>query len=68
MVASVLFSFFLLNLSEADFLDWGWRYPFFCAFAINVVALFSRLRLVATDEFAQPSRAAGGSSPRLSSR
>ena len=43
MVASVLFSFFLLNLSEADFLDWGWRYPFFCAFAINVVALFSRL-------------------------
>src|SRR3954467_5549138 len=52
MVASVLFSFFLLNLSEADFLDWGWRYPFFCAFAINVVALFSRLRLVATDEFA----------------
>ena len=53
MVASVLFSFFLLNLSEADFLDWGWRYPFFCAFAINVVALFSRLRLVATDEFAR---------------
>src|SRR3954447_10503087 len=52
MVASVLFSFFLLNLPETDFLDWGWRYPFFCAFAINVVALFSRLRLVATDEFA----------------
>jgi MFS family permease len=53
MVASVLFAFFLLNLSEADFLDWGWRYPFFCAFAVNVVALFSRLRLVATDEFAR---------------
>lgn len=47
----MLFSFFLLNLSEVDFLDWGWRYPFFCAFTINVVALFSRLRLVATDEF-----------------
>ena len=53
MVASVLFSFFLLNLSEADFLDWGWRYPFFCAFAVNVVALFSRLRLVATEEFSR---------------
>ena len=53
MVASVLFAFFLLNLSEADFLEWGWRYPFFCAFAINVVALFSRLRLVATEEFAR---------------
>src|SRR5918997_5189063 len=45
IVAAVLFAFFLLNLSEADFLDWGWRYPFFCAFAVNVVALFSRLRL-----------------------
>jgi len=53
MVAGVLFSFFLLNVSEADFLDWGWRYPFFCAFAVNVVALFSRLRLVATEEFSR---------------
>ncbi len=53
MVASVLFAYFLLTLSEADFLDWGWRYPFFCAFAVNVVALFSRLRLVATDEFSR---------------
>ena len=36
--------------SEEDFLDWGWRYPFFVAFAINVVALFARLRMVATPE------------------
>ena len=35
-----------------DFLDWGWRYPFYVAFAINVVALFARLRLVATNEYA----------------
>jgi MFS family permease len=53
MVAAVLFAFFLLNLSDADFLEWGWRYPFFCAFAVNVVAVFARLRLVATDEFAR---------------
>jgi hypothetical protein len=33
--------------------SWGWRYPFFCAFAINVVALFARLRLVVMDEHAQ---------------
>jgi MFS family permease len=51
MLASALFAFFLANLSEADFLDFGWRYPFFVAFAINVVALFARLRLVATEEF-----------------
>jgi MFS family permease len=53
IVAAVLFAFFMLNLSQQDFLDWGWRYPFFCAFAINVVAMFARLRLVATDEFAR---------------
>jgi len=53
MVASVLFAFFMLNLSDADFLDWGWRYPFFCAFTINVVAVFARLRLVATEEFSR---------------
>src|SRR3546814_20302812 len=40
-----------MNLSAADFLSWGWRYPFFCAFAINVVALFARLRIVSTPDF-----------------
>jgi MFS family permease len=53
MVASALFAYFLANLSAADFLDWGWRYPFFVAFAINVVALFARLRIVVTPEYAQ---------------
>ncbi|SFL45636.1 MFS transporter [Methylorubrum salsuginis] len=51
MVASALFSFFVVNLTPDDFLDWGWRFPFFCAFTINVVALFARLRLIATPEF-----------------
>lgn len=51
IVAAGLFAFFLSTLSSADFLSWGWRYPFFVAFAINVVALFARLRLVATPEF-----------------
>ncbi len=53
MVASGLFAFFLSTLSSDDFLDWGWRYPFFVAFAINAVALFARLRLVATPDFAR---------------
>ena len=53
IVASALFAFFQSNLSTADFLTWGWRYPFFVAFTINVVALFARLRLIATEEFAQ---------------
>ncbi len=53
MIASALFLFLHLTLTEADFLDWGWRYPFFVAFAINVVALFARLRLVLTEEYTQ---------------
>lgn len=51
IVASALFAFFLATLSMEDFLAWGWRYPFFVAFAINVVALFARLRIVATPHF-----------------
>ena len=51
IVASALFAFFAGNLSADDFFDWGWRYPFFVAFAINVVALFARLRMVATPEY-----------------
>jgi MFS family permease len=46
-----VFAFLLNTLNSADFLDWGWRYPFFVAFAINVVALFARLRLISTPEF-----------------
>ncbi len=51
MMASALFAFFMNALSPEDFLDWGWRYPFFVAFAINVVALFARLRIVVTPEY-----------------
>jgi MFS family permease len=50
-LASIVFGYFINNLSNEDFLSWGWRYPFFVAFAINVVALFARLRLVMTKEF-----------------
>ncbi len=50
-IASGLFAYFLANLSSTDFFDWGWRYPFFVAFVINVVALFARLRMVEAAEY-----------------
>lgn len=53
IVASLLFAFLIWALPAADFLDWGWRYPFCVAFAINVVALFARLRIVVTPEYAR---------------
>jgi len=52
-IVAGLFAYLLSDLSSEDFLDWGWRYPFYCAFAINVVALFARLRLVSTNEYAK---------------
>ncbi|MET3930057.1 MFS family permease [Lysobacter sp. OAE881] len=51
IVAASVFAFLYASLSEADLLSWGWRYPFFVAFAINVVALFARLRIVVADEY-----------------
>ncbi|MDZ3831612.1 MAG: MFS transporter [Sphingopyxis sp.] len=53
IVASLLFMFLIASLPAQDFLAWGWRYPFFVAFAINVVALFARLRIVVTPEYAR---------------
>lgn len=53
IIASGLFAFLYSSLSIEDFLEWGWRYPFYVAFAINVVALFARLRLVTTHEYAK---------------
>ncbi len=49
-LASGLFAYFVSRLSAADFLHWGWRYPFFVAFAINLVALFARVTIVSTPE------------------
>lgn len=53
IVAAALFAYLYSSLSDADFYAWGWRYPFFAAMAINVVALFARLRLVVTHEYEQ---------------
>ncbi len=51
ILSASLFLFLIITLSEEDFLAFGWRYPFFVTFAINVVALFARLRLAESDEF-----------------
>lgn len=51
LIACSLFAYLWGSLQSIDFLSWGWRYPFFAAFAINVVALFARLRLVVTHEY-----------------
>lgn len=51
IVAASVFAFLYASLEQRDFLAWGWRYPFYVAFAINVVALFARLRIVVAEEY-----------------
>lgn len=50
-LASAFFIVFVTQLSNAEFLAWGWRFPFFVALALNVLALFARLRMIVTPEF-----------------
>ena len=51
LTASGLFLYLYTNMSQDDFYSFGWRYPFYVAFALNVVALFARLRLVMGEEY-----------------
>ena len=51
IIAAGLFAYLYSSLSQADFLSFGWRYPFFVTLALSVVALFARLRMVVSPEF-----------------
>ena len=53
VLAAGLFAYLYANLTVQEFLAWGWRYPFFVAFAVNVVALFARLRLVVGQSYTE---------------
>lgn len=55
-LAATLYAYLWGHLSAEDFLAWGWRFPFFVAFALNVVALFARLQLVLDDDYADALR------------
>jgi MFS family permease len=50
-----LFAALAASLQPPDFVAWGWRYPFVMGPALNIVALFARLRLVAADPAGWPS-------------
>lgn len=53
VLAAGLFAFIYAHVGAGEFLSWGWRYPFCVAFAINVVALFARLRLVVGQSYTE---------------
>lgn len=53
IIAAALFAYLYSSLTADEFMSYGWRYPFCVAFAINVVALFARLRLVVGQSYTQ---------------
>ena len=50
-LSTVVFGLFSSQLSEAQFLSWGWRVPFLLSVAMVAVGLFIRLRIVETPAF-----------------
>ena len=53
VLAAALFAYIWASLTPQEFIDWGWRYPFFAAFAINIVSLFASLRMVVAPRYAE---------------
>jgi MFS family permease len=48
-LAGGLYLYSAWGASNAEFLDWGWRFPMLAALAINLVGLVARLRLSAAE-------------------
>jgi MFS family permease len=46
LLAVGLFAYSASGISGAEFVAWGWRFPFLVALAVNMVALFARFRLM----------------------
>ncbi|MEM7194027.1 MAG: MFS transporter [Pseudomonadota bacterium] len=51
LISASIFFVLVKFLSPEEFLSWGWRFPFFVVLSLQVVALFARLRLIATPEY-----------------
>lgn len=49
IVAAAVFYVLTGFLTPDEFMQWGWRFAFFAVLAVNLVALFARLRLMRTD-------------------
>lgn len=50
-IAASIFYVLTKYLTPEEFIDWGWRFPFMVVLSLQVVALFTRLRLLDTPEY-----------------
>jgi metabolite-proton symporter len=51
IIANSLFLVLSMNLSEAEFMSWGWRIPFLGSAVMVIIGLWVRLKLVETPAF-----------------
>ena len=51
LMAAAIFYVLTNYLTAEEFISYGWRFPFFVVLALQVVALFARLRLIDTPEY-----------------
>ncbi len=51
LLSTTVFALLSSNLSDAEFLAWGWRVPFLLSFILIGVGLFVRLRILETPAF-----------------
>jgi metabolite-proton symporter len=51
IIANGVFLLLSLNLSQDDFLTWGWRVPFVASALLVIIGLYVRLKLVETPVF-----------------
>lgn len=51
IMAAAIFYVLTKYLTTEEFLSYGWHFPFFVVLALQVVALFARLRLIDTPEY-----------------
>ncbi len=52
LLSTGVFALFSSQLSEAQFLSWGWRVPFLSSVLLIAIGMFIRLRLLETPAFA----------------
>ncbi len=51
LIASSIFYVLTNYLTVEEFINWGWRFPFMVVLSLQVVALFTQLRLIDTPEY-----------------
>ncbi|MEM1600154.1 MAG: MFS transporter [Sulfolobaceae archaeon] len=51
LTSSLFFALLASNLSQSDFLDWGWRIPFYVGAAVILVGIYLRYRIAETPLF-----------------